>query len=93
MIKFDKEFFDLDQTETKILNRFAENTESPPPPPSPATLSTDASKQENKSIAEKKQLILIQTPTHCSSLQANITLLLRTKYYEKKKILPINFIL
>ncbi len=77
LIKFDKEFYDLDQTETKILNRFAENTHQH------TTVSTDAlSNQED--LLGRKQLILIHTPTHCSSLQANITLLILLRIKEKE---------
>ena len=68
MIQFDKDFYDLDRVETKILKRFKSflNHEK--------QISTDFDMpNQEEEIQNNKQFILIQTPTHCSCLQANIT--------------------
>ena len=55
--EFDKEFFDRNSDEPKILNRFNFQL-------------NDSNQQE---IEMKNKLIIIETPIHCGNLQDNIT--------------------
>ena len=66
LMEFDKEFYDYKRVEAKVLKRFSITKNSV------TLIDTDNQTPEEINLLNK-QLIIIQTPAHCSSLQANIT--------------------
>lgn len=62
LIEFDKAFYDRNETEPKLLNRFR-----------PEELFELTNQDDQESILLNKKQIIIETPTNCSYLQENIT--------------------
>lgn len=65
LIEFDKDFYDNNRVEPKVLNRFLTNSNS-----------FNLEQNKNESALMKRKSIIIETPETCSFLQKNLVFIL-----------------
>lgn len=78
LMEFDKEFYDYDKVDSKILKRFStidsQQQQQITPMESDNAISDETYlNNTNNASAANKNFIIIHTPVHCSCLQTNIT--------------------